>query len=89
MSTESPQITICLPVYNASSFIEAALDSILNQSYGNFELLVADDGSTDNTIEILRKYARKIQGSFSGKTKRTWEPSATTTIASKRLGGTS
>ncbi|MBX9570408.1 MAG: glycosyltransferase [Candidatus Obscuribacterales bacterium] len=56
MSTESPQITICLPVYNASSFIEAALDSILNQSYGNFELLVADDGSTDNTIEILRKY---------------------------------
>lgn len=45
-----------LPVYNAQRWLGAALDSILNQSFGNFELLVMDDGSNDETPQIIRKY---------------------------------
>lgn len=49
--------SIIMPAYNAERFLCEALDSVLTQSFTNFELIVINDGSTDHTIDILRKYA--------------------------------
>jgi glycosyltransferase involved in cell wall biosynthesis len=49
-------ISVVLPVYNGASFVAASIDSVLNQTYSDFELIVVDDGSTDETPAILEKY---------------------------------
>ena len=51
-----PLVSIALPVYNGEKYLAVALDSILAQTFTNFELIVIDDGSTDGTLKILRKY---------------------------------
>jgi len=51
-----PLVTIVLPTYNHGKFLDRAITSILNQTYKNIELIIVDDGSTDNTSEILDKY---------------------------------
>ncbi|MCW3109269.1 MAG: glycosyl transferase protein [Segetibacter sp.] len=52
-----PQITILMPVYNAEKYLAEAIDSILHQSFSNFEFLIIDDGSTDTSIDIIRSYS--------------------------------
>lgn len=47
-----------MPVYNREQFIKFAIDSILNQSYSNIELIIYDDGSTDNTVKIIKSYQK-------------------------------
>ena len=49
-----PMISIVVPVYNSSNFLRQCLDSILEQTFQDFELLCVDDGSTDNSREILQ-----------------------------------
>jgi glycosyltransferase involved in cell wall biosynthesis len=49
-------VTIVIPCYNYSSYLAEAIDSVLAQDYPNIELIVLDDGSTDNTAEVLRRY---------------------------------
>lgn len=51
-----PRISVIFPVYNTADFLEEALDSILNQSFTDFELLIINDASTDQSLEILRTY---------------------------------
>lgn len=51
-----PKISILMPVYNAERFLAAALDSILAQTFTDFELLILDDGSTDGSPELVRSY---------------------------------
>ena len=51
-----PLISVIMPAYNASQFIEEAIDSILGQTESDFELLICDDGSTDNTLKIIQNY---------------------------------
>jgi glycosyltransferase involved in cell wall biosynthesis len=53
------KIDILLATYNGEKYIKEQLDSILNQSYFNFNLIISDDKSTDNTAEILKEYAKK------------------------------
>lgn len=48
-----PLITVVMPVYNGSKSVERALDSLLKQGHTNYELLVIDDGSTDDTVDII------------------------------------
>ena len=56
---ETPKISIVLPVFNAAKYLYKCLDSILNQSFIDFEVIAVDDGSKDNSLEILNEYAAK------------------------------
>ncbi len=58
-SCESPRVTIGLPVYNGVKFLAGALDSWIDQDFGEFELIVSDNASTDETPEILAGYQEK------------------------------
>jgi glycosyltransferase involved in cell wall biosynthesis len=55
-----PRITICTPSFNQGHFIEETINSVLNQSYPNLEYIVMDGGSTDGTVDILRKYEKHL-----------------------------
>ena len=52
----SPLVSVIMPVYNASKYVEEAVASVLNQTYQNFELLVIDDGSKDNSLELIKSF---------------------------------
>ena len=54
---EQPLITILMPVRNAEAYIGEAMRSVYTQTFSNFELLIIDDGSTDNTASVIRKLA--------------------------------
>ncbi|MCD7880546.1 MAG: glycosyltransferase [Clostridiales bacterium] len=54
-----PKLSIIIPVYNASAYLEQTLDSVLNQSLRDIEVICVDDGSTDSSPDILRRYAKK------------------------------
>lgn len=51
-----PKATVLMPVYNAGKFLREAIDSILNQTFRDFEFLIINDGSTDNSREIIQSY---------------------------------
>ncbi len=51
-----PKATVLMPVYNGAKHLNASIESVLNQSFTNFEFLIIDDGSTDNSIEITQSY---------------------------------
>jgi len=53
------KISVLMPVYNREDFIERSIQSILNQTYTNFELIIYDDGSTDNTKQIVEKLSQQ------------------------------
>ncbi len=52
-------ISIIVPVYNTADFLPRCLDSIINQTYKNIEVIAVDDGSSDNSLEVLYKYAKQ------------------------------
>lgn len=54
---KSPLVTVLMPVYNASPYLKQAIESILEQTYDNYEFLIIDDGSTDASLSIIRQYA--------------------------------
>jgi len=54
-----PRVSVVVPAYDAERFLEECLESVLAQSFGDFELLVVDDGSRDRTAEIVEGYARR------------------------------
>ncbi|WP_052169724.1 glycosyltransferase family A protein [Pseudobutyrivibrio ruminis] len=51
----NPKVSVIMPAYNAEKFIEKTINSILNQTYTDFELLIIDDCSTDNTMDVVRR----------------------------------
>ena len=56
MKKNNPLVTVLLPVYNAEKYIGTAIESILDQTYEDFELLIINDGSTDRSQEIIKSY---------------------------------
>ena len=52
-----PEISVIMPVYNCEEFLDESLNSILNQTFTDFEVLCVDDGSTDSSLDILNEYA--------------------------------
>ena len=53
------KVSIIMPVYNRERYLEQAISSVLNQSYSNFELIIVDDGSTDNSLNIAGEFAKQ------------------------------
>ena len=49
-------VSIIVPMYNSEKYIVRCIDSLLEQSYENIEIIVVDDGSSDNSVEIIKKY---------------------------------
>lgn len=56
---ESPLISIVMPMYNSETFVSKAIDSILEQTYTNWELIIVDDGSHDHSVEVVMSYVEK------------------------------
>lgn len=61
MSEQNPHpfISVNIPAYNEEKFIRACLESLVNQTYPNYEVIVVDDGSNDNTINIIKEFTAK------------------------------
>ena len=56
MIAQLPKVTVFIPAYNREKYIGDAIESVLSQTYTDFEILLIDDGSTDRTVEIMRSY---------------------------------
>ena len=54
-----PKISVIVPVYNVEKYLARCLDSIINQTLADIEIICINDGSTDNSLEILNDYAKK------------------------------
>ena len=54
-----PLISIIMPVYNSAHYLKGSVESVLKQSFGDFELILIDDGSTDSSGKICDEYAKK------------------------------
>lgn len=61
MSMKNIKVSIIIPVYNGSNYVNLAIDSALRQTYKNIEIIVVNDGSKDNTLKILKQYGDKIK----------------------------
>ena len=58
MSSKSPKVSIIVPVYNVEQYLSECLDSIINQTLKEIEIICVNDGSTDNSLKILKEYAK-------------------------------
>ncbi|MAT59623.1 MAG: glycosyl transferase [Ignavibacteriae bacterium] len=57
----TPLVSVILPTFNREKLLKRAIDSVINQTYNFWELIIADDGSEDNTFEIIKKYQKHFQ----------------------------
>ena len=57
--TSAPRLSIGLPVFNGENYLAEAIDTLLAQTYTDYELIISDNASTDGTREICEKYAAK------------------------------
>lgn len=58
MEKSTIDFTVIVPVYNAEEYLDRCIESILNQTFTNYELLLVNDGSKDNSLQILRKFEK-------------------------------
>lgn len=61
MSTNTELVSIIMPAYNSEKYISEAINSVLAQTYDNWELLVIDDGSNDKTYQIINEFRQRDQ----------------------------
>jgi alpha-1,3-rhamnosyltransferase len=59
-----PLVSVCVPVYNHEKFVEECIRSIIDQDYKNIELIVIDDGSTDDSVEVIKQMISACEGRF-------------------------
>ncbi len=56
-----PEVSVVIPLYNQAAFVKDAIDSLLNQTFKNFEVIVVNDGSTDNSLEVVKELQEKYK----------------------------
>lgn len=61
MIFKMPLVSIIIPSYNSSKFLSETIDSVIAQSYGNWELIIVDDGSTDDTSHLVKRYLNDVR----------------------------
>ena len=61
MVATDPKVSVIVPAYNSADYTVETVESVLRQTYEDFELIVVDDGSTDNTHDALEPYADRLQ----------------------------
>ena len=57
----SPRVSVVIPTYNMAHFLSEAIESVLQQSFRDFEIIVVDDGSTDNTSEVMAQFSSRVK----------------------------
>ncbi len=58
---EKPLVSVIVPAYNCGKFVGQCLESLVNQSYKNIEIIIVYDPSKDNTLEIIKKYKNRYK----------------------------
>lgn len=64
MNPNNELVSVVMSTYNGSLYVAEQIESIINQTYSNLEIIIADDASTDNTFDILKSYAEKTNASL-------------------------
>jgi glycosyltransferase involved in cell wall biosynthesis len=59
--TNSPLVSVCIPAYNAAKTISETIDTILSQTYSPIEIIVSDNNSTDNTLQVIEQYGKHVR----------------------------
>ncbi len=59
--TQNPKFSVIIPTYNRANYVAEAVESVLKQTYQGFELIVVNDGSTDDTAEVIRRFGDRIR----------------------------
>jgi glycosyltransferase involved in cell wall biosynthesis len=60
MSFDLPKVSVIIPVYNGGEFLSKAMESVIAQTYSDWQIVAVNDGSTDNSLEILRMYEHRL-----------------------------
>ena len=53
------KVSICIPVYNGSAYLDTCIESAIKQTYSDFEIIIVDDQSTDNSLSVIKKWQEK------------------------------
>lgn len=83
---QMPLISVCILSYNHEKYISRAIDSVVNQTYGNVEIIVVDNNSTDNSVAIIKEYEKKGSIRFFELSQNTY-PSHGTNFGLKKANG--
>lgn len=81
LKSKNPAISVLMPAYNAEKYISPAIESILSQTFSNFELILIDDYSTDSTWAIIRKFQKKDKRIIAMRNKKNLKLSTTLNLA--------
>lgn len=58
------KISVIIPIYNVEKYLDECLKSVINQTYKNLDIILVDDGSIDNSLNIAKEYAKKMKEFF-------------------------
>lgn len=87
INKKKPAVSVLMPAYNAEKYIGEAIDSILLQTFKNFELIIIDDASTDNTWRVIKSFLKKDKRIIAHKNKKNLKLSKTLNLAIEKSKG--